>query len=86
MELHRTDVVEVDYSTPKITFQELFGVEAAAVALLDLAFSDDEWLHEQETTEFVPRRGRSGLAKGRRTAWVADDDLFSDPWFKAIVA
>jgi hypothetical protein len=86
MQLHQTHVVEMDYSTPLITFEELSTVEAAEIALLDLAFSDDEWLHEQETTEFVPRGGYRALTKGRRKAMFVDEELFSDPWFKAIVA
>ncbi|MBW2456146.1 MAG: hypothetical protein JRI68_16625 [Deltaproteobacteria bacterium] len=83
MELHQTD--RVDFSTPSITFVELTGVEAAEVALLDLAFSDEEWLHEQETTEFVPARRLRGLTKGRRTIKFGDN-LLEDPWFKSIVA
>ncbi len=86
MQLHQTDIAAVDYSTPTITFEELSSVEAAKIALLDLAISDDEWLHDQETTEFVPGSDYGALANGRRPIWVADDDLFSDPWFQAVVA
>jgi hypothetical protein len=40
-------------STRIIVLEELTGRDAAEVALVDLAFSDDEWMDEQETTEYT---------------------------------
>jgi len=39
---------------PSISVAELCGAEAAEIALLDLAISDEAWLDEDETTEYAP--------------------------------
>lgn len=42
---------------PAIDVTELSGAEAAEIALLDLAISDEAWLDEDETTEYAPPAG-----------------------------
>ena len=42
------------HDAPVITVRELSAAEAAEIALLDLADSDEAWLDEDETTEYAP--------------------------------
>ena len=59
MQLHRASQ-QAETNTPlgdegpAIDVTELSTAEAAEIALLDLAISDEAWLDEDETTEYAP--------------------------------
>jgi hypothetical protein len=50
--MSRTLIIERD-PTRTLILEEVTGRDAVEIALLDLAFGDDEWLDEQVTTEYA---------------------------------
>jgi hypothetical protein len=80
-------LLDESQTDPLITVRELTRREKAELALLDLAFSDDEWLDEDETTEYT--RDALVLEELDDDALdelfaLEDDDSLGDedePWF-----